>query len=897
MDLTSIFDRGRKHGERDPMKGAAAGFGDPEFDDLARRRLGSGARETTGSTAGDEHGSQPADGPRPGVDDPRTLAAVLESAPDGVVLFDAEGRIADWSPAAERILGYTRERVLGRDLIDLIFPEHLHEAMAGVLESRGSDWGEAAHRSIDVELCHSSGEAVPAQLSLSWAAGSEMFAAHLRDAKERGERELQLASEARRRSRLLALGHVALAERELHNVISLASRMARQEMGLTTCEVWQYEPDSGELVLLHSHGVAVPEGTRMQPPPGSRVAEALTAGGAEVVTGDAMLPSPWMAPEDFQEDAPAAIAAIVAGPDGPLGVISGTIADGASFSASETGLLESIGLTLALAIDRHRFNESLESAEQRLRSLVERLPAITYRAGLGADGDWHFVSPQVQEILGLTPEECMEDAMWWEKCVHPEDLDRVLEEEARVGREGKTLDISYRMHTADGRVIWVRDRASAAQPSATGELVTAGVISDITAQKEAEERLRHLADHDDLTDLLNRRGFEAAVDEMLGDADGSRRGALAIIDVDHLKRVNDSLGHAAGDALLREVAATIGLSLRAGDIFGRLSGDEFGLFIPGISEGAAKRRMEDLIDLIRGSARGGPAVTASAGAVMVSDAPGLAAAELLVHADLALYRAKEGGRDRVALAEQDDQERMHWISEVRQAIEEERLALYAQPIVDLESGEQHGAELLVRMLGRDGETIAAGQFIPTAERFGLIREVDHWVVSRAIEVAAAGNRVSVNVSAASISDPTLTELVSQRRSGEGSFDPTLITFEITETVATPTIEVLREFAARVDEVGCGLALDDVGTGFGTLTYLQNLQFDQLKIDMEFVRGVLDSPTDRGIVRSLVLIAGQLGLTTVAEGVERPEILDALREIGVDRVQGYHLGRPSRVELP
>jgi diguanylate cyclase (GGDEF)-like protein/PAS domain S-box-containing protein len=897
MDLTSIFDRGRKREEPEPADGPEQAA----FDQLARRQLEQVARSTAPSS-GDGEGPEgdaafEAAGRAAAIDDPRTLAAVLESAPDAIVLFDAEGRIEDWSPAAERILGFARERVVGRNLIELVFPEHLREAMVGVLDTRGADWGEANHRSIDIELQHCSGKPVPVQLSLSWASGSGMFAAHMRDAKELGERELELASEARRRSRLLALGQLALGELELGNVIALASKMAREELGLNSFEVWRFEPDEGELVLLHGRGLSIQPGARMRPAAGSRVAEALAAGSAEVVSGDALFPSPWLAPEDFQENTPTTVAAIIAGPDGPLGVLGGTAGVGSRFPAAEIGLLESVALTLALALERRRFNDSLEDAEQRLRSLVERLPAITYSAGLGPTGRWHYVSPQVEEMLGISVQECLAGNDWWEKLTHPDDVGWVLAEENRVGREGKPLDISYRMRTTDGRNIWVRDRSSSPQRSSSGELITEGMITDITAQKEAEERLRHLADHDDLTDLLNRRGFVAAVDETLaGPRDGSR-GALAIVDLDHFKRVNDSLGHAAGDALLKETAAAIALSLRARDIFGRLSGDEFGLFIPGIDESAAKGRLERLIELIRSGATGGPAVTASAGVIMIDSEPGLGADDLLIHADLALYRAKERGRDRVAFADSGDRERMQWVAEVREAIEEERLALYGQPIIELKTGEQYGSELLVRMLGRDGKPIPAKQFISTAERFGLIGRVDHWVVSRAIEVARGGARVSLNVSAASIADPQLTELVRQRLREARNFDPSLITFEITETVATPSIDVLREFAARVEEIGCGLALDDVGTGFGTLTYLQNLRFSQLKIDMEFVRGILDSATDRGIVRSLVLIAGQLGLTTVAEGVERPELLAELTELGVDRAQGFHLGRPSPIELP
>ena len=183
--------------------------------------------------------------------------------------------------------------------------------------------------------------------------------------------------------------------------------------------------------------------------------------------------------------------------------------------------------------------------------------------------------------------------------------------------------------------------------------------------------------------------------------------------------------------------------------------------------------------------------------------------------------------------------------------------------------------------------------MPTAERFGLARNLDHWVVSGALDLIAAGRHVSANISAATISDRTLTDKVAASLAETGA-DPSLLTFEITETAATPAIESLRDFTDRVERLGCGLSLDDVGTGFGSLTYLRHLPFTELKIDMQFVHGVIESAADRKIVESLVDIARGLGMRTVAEGVDNPALVEPLREIGVTCVQGYLFGRPAPV---
>jgi EAL domain-containing protein (putative c-di-GMP-specific phosphodiesterase class I) len=205
-----------------------------------------------------------------------------------------------------------------------------------------------------------------------------------------------------------------------------------------------------------------------------------------------------------------------------------------------------------------------------------------------------------------------------------------------------------------------------------------------------------------------------------------------------------------------------------------------------------------------------------------------------------------------------------------------------------------GGEVLVRMLEADGSVIPPGSFLPTAERFGLISEIDCWVVERGIELAARGTMVTINLSARSISDPALIPRISAALDRTG-VDPEMIVFELTETAMATASDELRSFGTQMEWLGCGLAIDDFGTGFGTLTYLKHLRARYLKIDMEFVAGLRDSSADRAIVESIVTIAESLGLKTIAEGVEDAETLDRLRACGVDFAQGYHLGRPAPVD--
>lgn len=237
-------------------------------------------------------------------------------------------------------------------------------------------------------------------------------------------------------------------------------------------------------------------------------------------------------------------------------------------------------------------------------------------------------------------------------------------------------------------------------------------------------------------------------------------------------------------------------------------------------------------------------------------------------------------------------ETVHWLGRVREAIDDDRLVLYSQPIIPLSAGKP-AEELLLRMVGRDGEIIASGAFLPAAEKYGLIEEIDRWVISRAIRIAAAGRRVEVNLSAKSVSDRLL-EFIRQELLAAGA-EPSNVIFELTETALLDDIAMGEHFAAGLAEIGCELALDDFGTGFASLTYLRVLPAKYLKIDVEFVRDLTHNETNQHLVRSIVHLARGLDKQTVAEGVENEEVLALVRSFGVDYVQGFHLGRPQPVE--
>jgi diguanylate cyclase (GGDEF)-like protein/PAS domain S-box-containing protein len=541
--------------------------------------------------------------------------------------------------------------------------------------------------------------------------------------------------------------------------------------------------------------------------------------------------------------------------------------------------------------ERREGERRLAEAEHRYRILVERLPVVSYVAETGPAGRWLYVSPQIEGMLGFSPSEWMEHPELWASRIHPDDRERVHLEEEQFATGGDLIHMEYRMLARSGRVVWVRDSGKLAEPSGGSAPIVDGLLADITVEKQAEERLRHLAAHDDMTGLRNRRSFEEELARRASDP--SPHGAVVIIDLDHLKFVNDSLGHAVGDRILRGVADILRESPAESEITARLGGDEFAMLLAEAGEAEARSRANRVLSLIRSRDESVP-MTASAGIVVFGDHPSSPAPDLLVAADLALYEAKEQGGDRVVTYSGQGAERLTWVERVRGAIAQDRLVLLAQPIIDLATNEPWGEELLVRMLDVDGSVIPPASFLPTAERFGLIRPIDRWVVTRALELVAEGRSVAVNLSGRSISDDELMKSVERGlpRNGGGRGR---LAFEITETAAATAGSDLREFASWIERLGCELALDDFGTGFGTFTYLRHLPVDTVKIDTQFVRAMSRSEADRRIVQSIVAVAQTLGVACVAEGVEDARTLSLLRDLGVGFAQGYHLGRPRAIE--
>lgn len=430
---------------------------------------------------------------------------------------------------------------------------------------------------------------------------------------------------------------------------------------------------------------------------------------------------------------------------------------------------------------------------------------------------------------------------------------------------------------------------------------------DVTEQHQQEQRIRHQAEHDSLTGLANRLQFERRLAHAISrsGACGSQL-AVMFIDLDHFKRINDSLGHQAGDQVLAMVASRLQAILRGGDLLARMGGDEFILLLDGVEnrdqiDAVAQRIMQTLAAPLQLGQRR-VQVQASVG-VACFPQDGARPEELIRRADMAMYEAKQKGRSTtrhfVPTIERQRREDGELHEKLNGALERNEFHVVFQPQVRLLDGSLIGAEALLRWTDPLGLQVSPSLFIPAAERSGLIRSLGDWVLQRSLDwLADSGlapeTRVSVNLSARQLDDSHLAQRIADYLAGRG-LRADRLELEVTESVLMENREVGIECLRKLRDTGVRIAVDDFGTGYSSLNYLRFLPIDVLKIDQSFVRDMVNAPDARAIVRSIIGLAENLNLELVAEGIENAATAALLWEMGCAIGQGYHLGRPANGE--
>jgi diguanylate cyclase (GGDEF)-like protein/PAS domain S-box-containing protein len=549
----------------------------------------------------------------------------------------------------------------------------------------------------------------------------------------------------------------------------------------------------------------------------------------------------------------------------------------------------------------------LRGLETRYGPLPEGVPSVAYIFEPGVEGRCLYISPSVEDVLGYPRRQWLTDHGLWDRIMHPDDEERVIWNEAQCEHSGEKLVQEYRLRAADGRDVWIRDEMTVVRDRRTGDTpLFYGVFLDVSDRKRMEMELERLALFDPLTGLPNRALFSDRLVQALSRRDRQVTTAVYFLDLDRFKRINDSLGHGAGDDVLREVAERLSGVVRPEDTVARFGGDEFTILCESVGGVLEAVSIADRLQRpLRSPLRLGGAelrLSASIGVALVEADDTGDGQHLIEDADAAMYRAKERGGARTELFDSAMRENavhaMRIEQELQRALEEDELRLHYQPGVDLATGQVVGAEALVRWQHPQRGLIVPDRFLSVAEETGLIVPLGSWVVAETCRRLSewqsrpetAHLHLSMNLSARELTHPDVVSnvLTCVRESG---IDPHALTIEVTESTAMADGDTGFRALRDLSSEGIRVAIDDFGTGYSSLEQLRRMPVDIVKVDRSFVSGMAADSTDREIVAAVVGMGRALKLCVVAEGIETPEQAEALRDLGCDIGQGFLFAKP------
>ncbi|MEE1613018.1 bifunctional diguanylate cyclase/phosphodiesterase [Microvirga sp. CF3016] len=820
-------------------------------------------------------------------------------------LADASGQVVQVGPGWSEWIGEPPERLVGNGWVKLVHPEDLSRLVQTRRESldTGSPYQcEYRIKTADgsYRWCRSSSAAHrdEAGAIIFWYGTTE-------DIHDRKEAERTLRDHAR------VLEMVA-AGQPLGEILNALCLLTEERIPDARCSILLYDPEGS--LLRHGAAPSLPaaynaaiDGVAVGPIAGSCgtaahmrssiivtdiASDPLWAGWRDLALGHG-LRACWSKPVFSRS-----------------GEVLGTLAlyynEPRAPACHEMERMEAVLHLAALAIERQRDDAALRESEEHHRHSVELNPQISWTAD--PQGNVLDISSRWYDRTGMKAETSL--GTGWSQALHPEDAPIVLERWSRSVATGEDLDVDYRLRMADGTYRWFRSQAAARRAEDGAVLRWYGAAEDIHDRKLTEETLRWAAHHDDLTGLANRRLFRERLQQALDGVSEARPATgLLVMDLDHLKQINDRFGHDAGDALLKEFAQRLRSVVGPADTIARLGGDEFAVILPGIAGEDDVAAMADAIlarvqEPLRRDGKLLDCRTSIGGALSVG--LGMRPEELQKQADLALYRSKTTGRGSfkmfVTTMREESQRTASALEVAARAVESDWIVPFYQPKVVLASGTLGGFEALLRWNHPRGgiqspEKIAPafndtelGTAIGERMRCCILRDIRRWLES-GLEVG----RIAINVSAAEFRRDNYAERVLDdlRRM---DVPARCLEVEVTESVFLDSGAEYVERALRaLCAEGVTIALDDFGTGYASLSHLKRFPVDAIKIDRTFVSGLETDADDAAIVRALLSLGHNLGIEVVAEGVESAFQATLLQRMSCDLVQGYHFGRPMPAE--
>jgi diguanylate cyclase (GGDEF)-like protein/PAS domain S-box-containing protein len=841
--------------------------------------------------------------------------SLSENALDAIVKSDAEGIIRFWNPAAVRMFGYRPEEILGRSLHEILAPERYRDkANAGYSHFANTGTGDLLNRTYEFAALRKDGSEFPIELSVSGFQidGAWNAIAIVREITERK----RLAATAEYRSNLL---HAAsIASTQLQTASTIEDGMAK--MLKTIGEAARAD----RVIALENRERA------------GAASEPVLRYGWHSATAPAM-PSGEKAPSEFEADpwfAPlregkAVIGVFSAMTDGAvktqfqrLGIASSLdvpiIIKGRywgriclddckterEWTSVEVDIFQTLADLIGSAIIRDRYVGQLRDAN----TIIERSPTILFRLRGEPSLPLIYISHNIT-MFGYDPAEMIASPQLYKTIIHPDDELRTLELLARIVMEGtRSETVEFRIRTRDGTYRWVENHLAPVRDAAGRLVEIEGLLTDITEKKEAADKILVLARTDGLTGLANSATFMERLHQAFAAARrGASRFAIISIDLDHFKEVNDTLGHSAGDLLLKSVAEHLKRNCRETDLAGRLGGDEFAILqteVSGVSDAVA---LASKIHRVLGTPyQLGDSklfVSASIGiSVYTNEMTG--PDEMFAKADIALYRAKEDGRDQYRFhsddLDQEMRERVTLTGDLREAFEKNELELYYQPQVELFTGRIAGMEALIRWNHPKRGLLMPADFLPIMEKTDAMLALGHWVLDHACEQMSSWRKAGIapKILAVNLS-------LGQLRTGDEfiqsvtttltkwGLTPKDLELDVTESMLAYTTWAYNDVLEQLQQLGVTIAIDDFGTQYSSLDYLKHYHVSRVKIPRAMITAATQQDQENAaMVRAIIGLARELNIEVMAQGVETEAQRDLLSGVpSTTKVQGFYYSAP------